>query len=125
MSSPACQQRIDDSFAAYEANLTRIFAALRDAAPDAAIIVLQIYNPFSLGYESRVAFEDDSNLVVSKFNALAAQTAQSHDVLVADGFTPLKGTTAVTTHILDDPPDIHPREIGFDVLAAALIEALP
>ncbi len=57
LSTPACRQRIDDAFAAYEANLERIFKRLREAAPDATVIFLKTYNPFSLGFGSRVALD--------------------------------------------------------------------
>ena len=125
LSTPACRQRIVDASTAYKANLERIFKRLRKAAPDATVIFLQTYNPFSLGFGSRVSMEAQSNRTLGEFNALAARLAQSHGLLVADGFTPMKGTAAVTTHMLDQPPDIHPQAIGFDLLAAALLDALP
>lgn len=123
LSAPSCRERIVDAFAAYEENLQRIFKPLRKAAPDATVIFLQTYNPFSLGFGARL--EAQTNRTLGEFNALAAHLAQSHELLVADGFTPMKGTAAVTTHIFDQPPDIHPRAIGFDLLAAALLDALP
>ena len=42
---------------------------------------------------------------------------------MADGFTPMAGTTAATTHMLDPEPDVHPNAAGHDVLAAALVDA--
>jgi hypothetical protein len=36
----------------------------------------------------------------------------------------MRGTTAATTHMLDSVPDIHPRAIGYDILAWAVIEAI-
>ena len=69
--------------------------------------------------------EGESDRLVKQLNSLAARLAQSHGVLIADGFTPMQGTAASTTHMLDNPPDIHPRAIGFDILAAALLDALP
>ncbi len=32
--------------------------------------------------------------------------------------------TGATTHMLEQPPDIHPRAIGYDILAVALLTAL-
>jgi len=43
---------------------------------------------------------------------------------VADGYTPMRGTTAATTHMIDDPPDIHPLAIGYEILAIAILETL-
>ena len=123
--APACQARLANVLAAYEPNLDRIFADLRDAAPDATIIFLQTYNPFSLGFGASVALEADSNEITRQLNATAVGAASRHDILIADGFGPMQGTTAATTHMLDAPPDIHPLAIGYDILAGALVDALP
>ena len=124
LSSPECNQRIVDASGAYEINLVHIFRALRQAAPLATVIFLETYNPLSLGFEARMGLEAETNRTLSEFNNAAAIIAGARGVLVADGFTPLKGTTGVTTHMLDDPPDIHPKAIGYDMLAAALVDAL-
>ncbi len=121
----ACQDRLANALAAYEPNLDLIFAGLRDAAPNATIIFLQTYNPFSLGFGASVALEADSNEITRQLNATAAAAAARHDILIADGFGPMQGTTAATTHMLDAPPDIHPQPIGYDILAGALVDALP
>ncbi len=121
----ACQDRLANVLAAYEPNLDRIFADLRDAAPDATIIFLQTYSPFSLGFGASVALEADSNEITRQLNATATAPASRHAILIADGFGPMQGTTAATTHMLDAPPDIHPLAIGYDILAGALVDALP
>jgi lysophospholipase L1-like esterase len=101
-----------------------IFRRLREAAPETTIVFLRAYNPFSLGFGTGVRFEIDSNVILDEFNDLAASAAQPFDILVADGFTPMIGTTAATTHMLDDPPDIHPKAIGYDILASAIVAVL-
>jgi lysophospholipase L1-like esterase len=116
----ACQDRIQSSRNAYAANIDAIFERLREAAPDATIVFLRAYNPFGLGFGNSVGFEGQSNDTLDSFNDIAAAAAVQHTVLIADGFSPMVGTTASTTHMLDDPPDIHPKAIGFDILAAAL-----
>ena len=121
----ACRQRIRDAMNAYERNLERILRDIRKEAPDATVIFLQSYNPFSLGFGARVALEVESNRILGEFNALAARIAKSHGVNVADGFTPMKDKAAAVTHMLDYPPDIHPKAIGYDIQAAALLDALP
>ena len=93
-------------------------------AGDATVVFLQTYNPFSLGLASFVEFERVSNEAVEELNGVAARAALTQGALVANGFTPMQGTTTATTHMTDSPPDIHPRAIGFDILAVALVEAL-
>jgi lysophospholipase L1-like esterase len=124
LDDPACAARIEASTAAYADNIDVVFERLRAAAPGATIVFLRAYNPFSLGFGTGVGFEERSDEILDAFNDVAAAAAARHGVLVADGFTPMQGTTASTTHMLDRPPDIHPREIGYDVLAAAIAAAL-
>ncbi len=120
----SCRQRVADTFNTYEDNLQRILTDLADAAPDATIIFLTTYNPFSLGFGGDLEFEAESNRITSELNAIAERIATEKGVLVADGFTPMQGTTASTTHMVNSPPDIHPLPIGFDILAAALLDTL-
>lgn len=120
LTDSACRQRIDTSSDAYANNIDKVFRRLRDAAPGATIVLLRAYNPFSLGFGTAVGFEAQSNQTLDAFNDVAATAAGAYSVLVADGFTPMVGTTASTTHMLDTPPDIHPKAIGYDVLAYAI-----
>ncbi len=122
LSAPACRSRLDTAFARYPADLDTIFGAIREAAPDAVVVFMLAYNPFSLGLSTD--FEAESDAVLSAFNDLAVAAAAAHDVTIADAFTPMQGTTAATTHMLDAMPDIHPVEIGFDILACSFLEAL-
>ena len=124
LQSTVCRQRIEDTLTTYRQTLAAILDELSGAAPDATVVFLQTYNPFSLGLSSFVEFESTSDEIVSDLNAIAAELATARGIAVADGFTPMQGTTAATTHMTESPPDIHPRAIGFDVLAHALVEAL-
>jgi lysophospholipase L1-like esterase len=124
LDDPRCRSRIDTTFRVYGENMERIFDELRDAAPEATIVFMRAYNPFSLGFGASIGLEETSNEILDSFNDLAARIAAEQEVLVADAFTPMQDTAAATTHMLDDPPDIHPVAIGFDVLAAALLDAL-
>jgi lysophospholipase L1-like esterase len=124
LSNPACQTRMESAFAQYEANMIEIFDAIEDAAPDATIIFMRAYNPFSLGFGASVGFEEESSATLDAFNDIAAEIAEGRGILVADAFTPMEGTTAATTHMLDDPPDIHPYPIGYDILTGSFIAAL-
>jgi lysophospholipase L1-like esterase len=122
--SPDCSKRLDAAFTTYEANLSVILERLAAAAADAPVVYLTAYNPFSLGLAGGVGFEGRSDEILAAFNALATEVAEGLGVIVADGFTPMRGTTAATTHMLDAEPDIHPRAIGYGILAWAIIEAL-
>lgn len=124
LDTAACVDRLDSAFGLYAENIVEIFDRLATAAPDATIVFLRAYNPFSLGFGAAVALESQSDATLDAFNDLAADLAIARGFLVADGFTPMQGTAAVTTHMLDVPPDIHPIAIGYDILAAAILDAL-
>jgi len=125
ITNAACQERLEPALAAYRANLEQILGDLRKAASDGTpILFLQTYNPFSLGLGG-LSLEAVSNQATDQLNAVAAEVAAERGVTVADGATPMRGTTGATTHMLDTPPDIHPNAIGYDLLAQALVEALP
>jgi hypothetical protein len=103
--------------------MAEIFDRVVEAAgPEATVIFLTSYNPFNLGFGSELEAEMDRTL--QEFNALAVELARERGILVADGFGAIGGTAAVTTHMLDAEPDIHPVAIGYDLLTGALLEAL-
>ena len=124
LDASACRARIEGTFGTYEVNLGAILDALRAAEPDATIIFIRAYNPFSLGLGGGIEFERRSNEILDAFNDIAATLALDRGVLVADGFSPLQGTTAATTHMLDTPPDIHPYGIGYSLIAQAVVDVL-
>lgn len=122
--APACTKRLEAAFATYRVNLAVILDRLAAAAPDATIVYLTAYNPFSLGLSGGVGFERRTDEILSAFNDIGAALVIDLGILAADGFTPMQGTTAATTHMLDAEPDIHPRGIGYDILAGAIIDAI-
>ena len=122
--APSCATRIEASLTAFAGNLDEILRKVTDAFPDASVVFLQTYNPFSLGFEDQVAFEAQSNVVLAELNAVAADAAARYGVLVADGFNPMRGTTTATTRMTATPPDIHPNELGYDILTEAVMSAL-
>jgi lysophospholipase L1-like esterase len=122
LDDPECRQRVDSAFAGYGPHVEVILGEIQEAVPDATIIFLTAYNPFSLGLGT--TFEEDTDQTLSEFNAIAAAVAREMGVLVADGFTPMQRTAGATTHMLDPAPDIHPVPIGFDLLTGALVDAL-
>lgn len=122
--TPACTNRIDLSLAAYESNIEAIFGTIKTEFEGATVVFLLAYNPFSLGFEDQVAFEAQSNLVLMRLNDIATAAAGRHNIVVADGFTPMRGNATGTTHMTDALPDIHPNEIGYDILTEAILTAL-
>jgi lysophospholipase L1-like esterase len=122
LDDPACRERIDHVFAAYPDDLDFILDAVTEAAPDATIVFLTMYNPFNLGFDTEL--EAAMDRATEEFNALAVEVAAEYGILVADGFTPMQGTAPLTTHMLDAEPDIHPLPLGYDILAVALLDAL-
>lgn len=119
-----CTVRIEASLDAYRNNLNVILDTVEDVYPDAAVVFLLAYNPFSLGFEDEVAFEAQSNEVLMRLNDIATAAATDREFIVADGFTPLRGTATATTHMTGTPPDIHPNAIGYDLLTDAVLGAL-
>lgn len=125
--APACQDRVTQSIEAYRDNLGVALDRIQAASGAATIVLLQVYNPFSLGLgtagqppgEQEVA----SSEALQRLNAVAGELAGVRGIRVADGFTPMQGTTAATTHMLDPEPDIHPNAFGYDVLATAVFGA--
>ena len=73
LDAAACRARLDGALATYEENLPAIFAALREAAPQATIVFLTAYNPFSLG--TGIAFEEDTSRTLDRLNDVAEAAA--------------------------------------------------
>jgi lysophospholipase L1-like esterase len=124
LQTAACQERLASAFAAYEVNMVEILDRLSSAAPDATIMFMRAYNPFSLGFGASVGFETQSSETLEALNDVAAALAADRGILVADAFAPMEGTAAATTRMVDNPPDIHPNEIGFDILTGSFVDAL-
>ncbi|MFQ5554584.1 MAG: SGNH/GDSL hydrolase family protein [Acidimicrobiia bacterium] len=122
LSDAACSERLATAFGGYDDDLALILERIEETAPDARVIFMQAYNPFSLGFGT--GLEAESDRVLSDFNEIAAGVARDHNAIVADAFTPMARTAGATTHMLDATPDIHPVPIGFDILAGAILDAL-
>ncbi len=124
LQTPACQERLSSTFASYEVHMVEILDRIQDAAPDATILFMRAYNPFSLGFGAAVGLEQETSDTLQTLNDIAAALAAERGILVADAFTPMGGTTAATTHMIDSPPDIHPIPIGYDILTGSFVDAL-
>lgn len=124
IAAASCQARLLATFRTYEENMAAILDAIRAAEPQATIVFVRAYNPFSLGLGGGIGFEGQSDEILDAFNDIAADLSHERGIVVADAFTPMQGTTAATTHMLDTPPDIHPFGIGYSLIAKAVMDAL-
>ncbi|MFN0096042.1 MAG: GDSL-type esterase/lipase family protein [Dehalococcoidia bacterium] len=124
LETPACVARLESTKVAYRANLKTIISRLKKAAPRATIVFLGTYNPFSIGFGSGVKLEGQTDEIVDEVNAIAKEVVESEGALFADGQGVIKGRAGAVTHMLDNPADIHPRAIGYDLLAQAVMAAL-
>lgn len=124
LQTPACRDRLSSTFASYQVHMIEILDRIQEAAPDATILFMRAYNPFSLGFGAAVSLEQESSDTLQTLNDIAAALAAERGILVADAFTPMQGTTAATTHMIDSPPDIHPIPIGYDILTGSFVDVL-
>lgn len=101
------------------ANLTRILATLRSAAPNSEIIVTQSYDPAAI--DPTIAAAADT--VILALNHVIASAATSQGALVADFFAPFNRTPdgpqalCRLTLICTPDRDIHPSDAGYAVAA--------
>ncbi|MFQ5880829.1 MAG: SGNH/GDSL hydrolase family protein, partial [Dehalococcoidia bacterium] len=121
---PECQTRLQYTLALAAANVRTIFRQLRTAAgPDAIIIVMTYYNPFS---GTGLPLEQVADEAVAELNVtiVAAAGAPEVKALVADVFPLFAGKAPQLTHITQLPPDVHPNDTGYALIAEALVAAL-
>jgi lysophospholipase L1-like esterase len=99
----------------YSVNLSQILAALRSAAPQSEIIVMQYYNPYTL-------VQSASDRIAATQNSVIAATAATYRAKVADAYTPFNVTapqpqTLCTLSLICSQGDIHPSDAGYAVIA--------
>jgi len=103
-------------------NLTQILGALRQAAPDASITVLEPYNPYSVAAPS-------SSILADAVNKVIVQVAAATHVHVADAYTPFNvnppqpQTICALTAFCTPLHDIHPTVAGYLRLAQTFYDA--
>ncbi len=113
---------LEDGLLEVEDRLDEIFGRLRAAAGPAVPIVVQLYpNLFSgTGHE----FTRQAETAFRLLNGVIAGVARSHEVLRADPRRGFQGEGMVLTHLLDDVPDAHPNDRGYEEIAEAFLEEL-
>jgi lysophospholipase L1-like esterase len=104
-----------------EGRLDRILDALTAARGDATI-AMQLYpNLFSgTGH----MFEGPAEYAFGRLNEVIAEVCKRHGVVVADPRAAFDGRGDEYTGTLDSPPDNHPNDAGYRVIADAFSEAL-
>ena len=122
LASQACAAAVDQTAGAYAGVLEAILADVIDAAPDAQVVVLTPYNPFSTGGAG--PSDEHTDDAVRAIRQAAQEAAAGHDVAVADPAPAFRGRAATLTRLRERPPDIHPTPLGHDVLAWTVLQAL-
>lgn len=102
-------------------NLSQILTRLRAAAPDAEIILLQIYNPLELAFPG-------SNVLAVSLNEVIGKVAAAYRARVANAFPPFNlapqpATLCSLTLICTVFGDIHASDAGYAVIADLMFRA--
>lgn len=120
-SSQSCVDAALDALNRLAQNLSAILPSLRQAAgPDALLMVLTLYNPFS---GTGTPFDEQGGLILSLVNATIGKAATDPQVaaVVVDIAALFEGKGPELTHILED--DIHPNDQGYRAIADAFASA--
>lgn len=114
-----CQQRFSDVMFVFRKSFTKVMTDLRQAAPQAQIVAITLFNPFS---GTGNFLEAGADLAVAQLNAVVTVVATSSDVgaLVADTFYLFRGRGPE----LIAADGIHPNDEGYRLMAEAVLAAL-
>ncbi len=122
--SPDCQAAVTQVIGAFSANFPVILQRIREAAgPDAIIVAMAFYNPFS---GTGQAVDAPGDIVAAQMTAQAktVATAAPVNAVWVDLAAVFQGKAPTLTHIMEDPPNIHPNDAGYAAIAAAMTAAL-
>ena len=122
---PECLNPLNAAFQRYEPNLMSVLTSLQQAAPDATIIVMTLYNPFSgtpiVAELADLALEGLPNTPLREgMNDIIRVQAQERGAVLVDLY-PLFQESAEDL-IADDR--VHPNDAGYRVMAEAVLEAV-
>ena len=116
----ACQARINAGLEGFSENFSQIVGTLaNELESDAEFYIMTMYNPFDFGLG--IPFEDFSNEIVERLNAIIAENANNVGAKLADPYVLMGGNAAAWTNMLQG--DIHPNPDGFQALAFSLAQA--
>ena len=119
--SNACYSEMLDGLSK---NLDSILSLIRTTAPNAKIVVLNQYNPFSglNTSEAALAFDLISSQIINQINDLIINTVIKYNADICDTYGLFDGQGALYTRIMS--MDIHPNEAGhamiYDMLTLVL-----
>lgn len=122
--SPDCQAAVAQVIGAFSANYPIILQRIREAAgPDAIIVAMAFYNPFS---GTGQAVDAPGDIVAAQMTAQAktVATASPVDAVWVDLAAVFQGKAPTLTRIMEDPPNIHANDAGHAAIAAAMTAAL-
>lgn len=122
LAGSACAREVEETVAAFRDELRALLGSLADADPEAPIVVVGLYNPFSLGTGSE--FEARADQAVSRLSAIAEAEAAEHGAAFAAVQSAFHERADSVTLMGETPPDVHPSPLGHDVLAVGVLEAL-
>ena len=117
--SDACIEKFGEVLSGAQENLSKALGRLRDAAPDAGIYLLDLYNPYSGTGDAR---ETVADLAVQNLNGIIGANAASEQLRVrlASIFQLFRGRGP--QWIAAD--GIHPNENGHRVIGEVLLAAI-
>jgi lysophospholipase L1-like esterase len=102
-------------------NLSEVLGRLRSAAPDAEILLLQVYNPLEVPFPG-------SNVLATSLNQVIGNVAAAHRARVANAFPPFnlappQPATLCALTLICTLGDIHASDAGYRVIADLMFEA--
>ncbi len=116
----ACQARIDAGLQGFAVNFPSIVGPLADELEaEAEFYIMTMYNPFDFGLG--IPFENFSNEIVGRLNAIIAENADNVGARLADPYELMGGNAGAWTNMLRG--DIHPNPDGYQTLAFSLTQA--
>lgn len=126
LANSRCVSALEDTLRRFRANLTTTLDRLQEADADLAVVVMTMYNPFSGGIEAvdelaELALEGQPDTPFPEgLNDIIRSEAESRGLALVDWYPLFAGKA--DEYIADDL--VHPNDAGYEVLAAAVLEAV-
>ncbi len=117
--SDACSADFEQMLSDVQANLREVLERLRDAAPEATIIVVDLYNPYSGTADPREAIADFG---VAQVNAVSSVVSGGEDLRVKTAATYRLFLGRGKQWIAGD--GIHPNDSGHAVIAEVVLSEI-
>lgn len=114
-----CLGEVGETLASLQTNLGAVLESLRDASPEAILVVVDLYNPFSGTGDIRELLADAG---VQRINGVIAATASDPELRarLASVFQPFQGRGKQWIA----PDGIHPNDNGHTVIAEIVLASL-